>query len=50
MRSLGVEICGKAFPKAAPKPEQKVWRKPVSSYIDNPVAKTPEAMPAKNRK
>ena len=50
MRSLGVEICGKAFPKATPKPEQKVWRKPVSSYIDNPVAKTPEAMPAKNRK
>lgn len=50
MRSLGVEICGKAFPKAAPKPEQKVWRKPVSSYIDNPVAKTPETMPAKNRK
>lgn len=50
MRSLGVEICGKAFPEVAPKPEVKPWRKPVAQYIDNSVAKAPEAMPAKARK
>ncbi|MBR1649290.1 MAG: hypothetical protein IJ689_06830 [Alphaproteobacteria bacterium] len=52
MKSLGVEICGKAFPeiKPEPKPQPKAWRKPVSVYIDNPTAKTPEAMPAKLRK
>lgn len=48
MRSLGVEICGKAFPEAKPQP--KVWREPVSAFIDNPEAKAPEAMPVKNRK
>ena len=50
MRSLGVEICGKAFPKVEPKPVEKVWRKPVSTYIDKPEAKAPEAMPAPVRK
>lgn len=50
MRSLGVEICGKAFPKVAPKPQEKVWRKPVAAFVDNPEAKAPEAMPVKNRK
>lgn len=50
MRSLGVEICGKAFPEATPKPAAKPWRKPVAAYIDNSVAKAPEAMPAKARK
>lgn len=50
MRSLGVEICGKAFPEATPKPAEKAWRKPVAAYIDNSVAKAPEAMPAKARK
>lgn len=48
MRSLGVEICGKAFPEIKPKP--KVWEKPVAEFIDNPEAKAPEAMPVKNRK
>ena len=48
IRSLGVEICGKAFPEVKPKP--KVWRKPVAAYIDNPEAKAPEAMPQKTRK
>ena len=48
MRSLGVEICGKAFPEVKPQP--KVWREPVSAFIDNPEAKAPEAMPVKNRK
>ena len=48
MRSLGVEICGKAFPEVQPKP--KVWRQPVAEFIDNPEAKAPEAMPVKNRK
>ncbi len=48
MRSLGVEICGKAFPEVKPKP--KVWKKPVAEFIDNPEAKAPEAMPVKNRK
>ena len=46
IRSLGVEICGKAFPEIKP----KVWQKPVAVYIDNPVAKAPEEMPAKARK
>ncbi len=50
MRSLGVEICGKAFPKIEPKPVEKVWRKPVSTYIDKPEAKAPEAMPTPARK
>ena len=50
MRSLGVEICGKAFPKVEPKPVEKVWRKPVSTYIDKPEAKAPEAMPTPTRK
>lgn len=50
MRSLGVEICGKAFPEVTPKPAEKVWRKPVAAFIDNSVAKAPEAMPAKARK
>lgn len=50
MRSLGVEICGKEFPEPAPKPVEKVWRKPVAEFIDEPEAKAPEAMPVKNRK
>ena len=50
MRSLGVEICGKEFPEPAPKVEEKVWRKPVAEFIDEPEAKAPEQMPVKNRK
>ena len=49
MKSLGVEICGKAFPEPKPRP-QKSWRQPVASLIDNPVAKAPEAMDKKERK
>ncbi len=55
MRSLGVEICDKALPEPEPEVEpepkpEKVWRKPVSTFIDEPEAKAPEAMPVKNRK
>lgn len=49
MKSLGVEICGKTFPPAKPRP-QKSWRQPVAPYIDNPVAKAPEVMEKKERK
>lgn len=49
MKSLGVEICGKAFPEPKPRP-QKSWRQPVASLIDNTVAKAPEAMDKKERK
>lgn len=49
MKSLGVEICGKAFPVQKPLPP-KTWRKPVSEYIEAPVAKTPEVMKKKERK
>jgi len=49
MKSLGVEICGKSFPQAKPRPK-KSWRKPVAQYIDTPVAKAPEVMEKKERK
>ena len=50
MKSLGLEICGKAFPQVQPKP-QKAWRqKSVAPLIENTVQKAPEAMKAKDRK
>ncbi len=50
MKSLGVGICGKAFPQPKPKP-QKSWRqKSVAPLIENTVQKAPEAMDAKERK
>ncbi len=50
MKSLGVGICGKAFPQSKPKP-QKSWRqKSVAPLIENTIQQAPEAMDVKERK
>ena len=44
MRSLGVGICGKAFPTTTPKPVKSWRQKSVAPLIENTVQKAPEAM------
>ena len=50
MKSLGVGICGKEFPKETPKPVKSWRQKSVAPLIENTVQKAPEAMSEQERK